>query len=98
MYSIFVLDEKFTIEYNNICNIALIPFLIVYCIMILNNTSYNIDYLLAIIDLLGWLSFVVQIKYHDVFREFITIFLKSFTSIRSFIWFFVLMMFAFTCV
>ena len=98
MYVIWVLSEKFTIGYNNICNIALIIFLIVYCIMKLCNNSLNVDYLLAVIDLLGWLSFVVQIKFHDVFREFITIFIESFTSIKSFIWFFLLMMFAFTCV
>ena len=66
--------------------------------MVLCGTSIYIDYLLAIIDLLGWLSFVVQIKFHDVFREFITIFIESFTSIKSFIWFFFLMMFAFSCV
>ena len=72
--------------------------MVVYCVMILCKTSYNVDYLLAIIDLLGWLSFVVQIKFQNVFREFITIFIESFTSIKSFIWFFFLMMFAFTCV
>jgi len=66
--------------------------------MILCGSSLNIDYLLAIIGLLGWLSFVVQIKFHDVFREFTTIFIKSFASIKSFIWFFFLVIFAFSCV
>ncbi len=98
IYAIYVLAEKFTIVYNNICNIALIPFLTVYCIMKICDDSLYVDYLLAVIGLLGWLSFVVQIKFHDVFREFITILIESFTSIKSFILFFLLMMFSFTCV
>jgi hypothetical protein len=59
MYAIWVLADKFTIKYNNLCNIALIPILIVYCIMKIIDDSLYVDYLLAVIDLLGWLSFVV---------------------------------------
>jgi len=59
-YVIWKLAGELTIEYNNVFNIILIPFLIVYLIIIgFYGDCIFIDYFLPIIDLLGWLSFVV---------------------------------------
>jgi len=57
-----------------------------------------INLLVTVIDLLGWLNLVVQIKFQDFSRELITIFIESFSLIKIFIWFFFLMMFAIACV
>jgi len=92
------LRNKVSFKFNNVCNILLVPFLLVYCSMMLSNHTFYVEYLLPVIVLLGWLGFIISIKFTDVFREFITIFILSFHSIKGFSFFFMLMIVAFTFV
>ena len=97
-YQVKEINKKASIEYNNVCNILLIPILIVYCSMMIDGPAFNVEYLLPVIVFLGWLSFVIAIKFTETFRRFITIFMLSFASIKGFIFYFILMIVAFTFV
>ena len=66
--------------------------------MMISNPNYNVEYLLPVVVFLGWLSFVIAIKFTETFRRFITIFMLSFASIKGFIFYFILMIVAFTFV